>query len=434
MSLLIFSYLLAAFLFAFSYYLDSRSDKLTSNYTSMTMTSAFIALFAGLAAQLMYSGNTTVGNLALVGNLAFRLTLVCLSFLTLNLFYYSISIPYNTKNIFITILLWVGELFAGYLVFIHGISIEISSSGSFSLNSSLLVGTLSGLRIFAIVFLYGMPGITVISLISRGIGLRSKIYKQRLLLVAGSICLGFTISWSLFRLSLTYSWALPLLPLGIAVLIVLIYQSISVTTLFDRSQLLPALVNFLVLNVVFSLLAALLSATVIKFIPYKIVIIFLLVLVALLLLVLRSRAAEILHNYVRIGSEYQADLEKELDAIDFSSGGDAVIAKTVDLLSEYIESSTVDILVSDDKGKLVTVFSSKGIKTELSIENKGVAFLLNQNDSILLKTQAITHHLYAEVKADLLKVFDSVNADALILLREGHRVVGLLLLGQEKRF
>lgn len=427
MSLLIFSYLLAAFLFLFSFYLDSRSDKLSSDYTSMTMTAAFIALFAGLAAQFMYTGNL------MVGNLAFRLTLVCLSFLSLNLFKYAISIPYNTKNLFLTILLWVFLLVSVYFVFVHGISLEISSSEHFSINSSLFIGTFSGLRAFAIIFLYGIPGITVFSLITRGISLRSRIYKQRLFLVALSICIGFVISWSLYRLSLTYSWALPLFPLGIAVLLVLVFQAVSVTTLFDRSQLIPSFVNFLVLNVVFSLLAAVLSAIAIKYIPFNILMIISLVFIAVILLIIRSRAAEILHNYVRIGSEYQADLEKVLDAIDFSSGGDEVIAKTVDLLSEYVESSSVDILVSDDKGKLVTVFSSTDLKTEISIENKGIAFLLNQNNSILLKTQAITHRLYADVKTDLLKVFDSVNADALILLREGHRVVGLLLLGPKKR-
>ncbi|HKL85591.1 MAG TPA: PP2C family protein-serine/threonine phosphatase [Treponemataceae bacterium] len=427
MSLLIFSYLLAAFLFAFSYFLDSRSEKLSSMYTSMTMTAAFIALFAGLSAQFMYTGNLTVGNLT------FRLTLICLSFLTLTLLRYSVAIPYNNKNMFLTILIWVFEVIAVYIVFIRGVSLELNYSGKFVITSGLHIGTLTSLRIFAFVFLYGIPGITVFSLITRGISIRSRIYQQRLFLVALSICVGFIVSWSLFRLSVSYSWALPLFPLGLAVMLILVYQSVSVTTIFDRTQLVPSLVNFLVLNVVFSFLAALFSATIIRFIPIKIVIIIALVLVAVVLLILRSRASEILHKYVRIGTEYQAELEKELDSLDFSSGGNEVITKTVDLLSEYVECSSVDILVSDDKGKLVTVFSSKDIKAEISIENKGIAFLLNQNASILLKTQAITHHLYSEVKTDLLKVFDTVNADAMILLREGHRVVGLLLLGPKKR-
>jgi serine phosphatase RsbU (regulator of sigma subunit) len=58
---------------------------------------------------------------------------------------------------------------------------------------------------------------------------------------------------------------------------------------------------------------------------------------------------------------------------------------------------------------------------------------MGHNDSILLKTQAIANHLYAEVKADLLKLFEIGRSDAFILLREGHRVVGIIMLGAKKR-
>ena len=72
---------------------------------------------------------------------------------------------------------------------------------------------------------------------------------------------------------------------------------------------------------------------------------------------------------------------------------------------------------------------TSGAKFEVSPENKAIDFLTNRNVSLVLKTQAVTNHQYAEIKGDLLALYAMADSEALMLLREGHRVVGIILLG-----
>jgi Serine phosphatase RsbU, regulator of sigma subunit len=427
MSLLLFSYCLAAFLFFYSYYLDSRSEMTTSLFTTMTMTAAFVSLFSAVSANLLYTGNVTISNLF------FRLALVCLAAVIVSLLHYSFSVPYYARNVFLSIVSWIFILFAAYLLFSSGVKISWTAEGGFALSSRLVFGSWSALKVYAILYLAGLPALTLLFLIIRGFGLRSRIYRQRLFLIALSVTVGTAVSWGLFWLSGTYPWTLPLVPYGIAILLVLIHRTVSITTLMDRPRFVAFLLDFTVLSLLFSLSGALATACIIQFVPSLPAVIASLVFLVILMFFLRTRVAKRLHRYVRVGTEYEEDLEAGLDSIDFTSGTDEVLAKTVSLLGQYVECSSVDILVSDDKGKLVTIHSTTGAKNELPIESKGIDFLLNHNESIVLKTQAITHHDFAEVKGDLLKILDIGKSDAFILLREGHRVVGIILLGAKKR-
>lgn len=427
MSLLVFSYILAIVLFIFSYYLDSRSDKTNSIFTGMTMTSAFIALFAALAANLLYAGAASVGTFV------FRLCLVCVAFVTISVFRFAFAVPYFARNVFMNVLSWLLMLFAVYVSFTGIAHLGWSESGGFIIDENSLFGSFDGMYFFTAVYLIALPSLAVLALVLRAFGIRSRIYRQRLLFVAVSVIAGFTVSVMLYELSLQYFWAFPLVPFGFAVMLILVYQSISITTLFDRSLVLATAINFTVLSLVFSSVAALISTLLIQTIAVQSVAVVSLIVATVVLLSLRTVVTHRLHKYVRIGSEYETELEAGLDSLDYTSGGEEVIRKTVSLLDQYVECTSVDILVSDDKGKVATIFSTMNAKNELNMENKAVDFLVNHNESIVLKTQAIANHIYADVKTDLLKLFDIGHSDALMLLREGHRVVGIILLGAKKR-
>ncbi len=426
MTLLIFSYVLAAFLFFFSYYLDSRGDKNTTLFTTISMSSAFVALFAAVSAHLLYLGNTSISVLI------FRLCLIVLAFTVVSIHTYVHSVPYDDKITFVRLIGWLLTGFAVYLVFVSSFAAEWGPSG-FRISSTPFYGIMDGFTLFSLVYFIALPGLTVLSLVLRAFALKSRIYRQRLLFIALSIIAGYLSGWGLWQLSLWYYWALPLVPFAFAVLIMLVYQSNQMSTLLDANRTIASLVNFLVLGVLFSAVTGLAIAVLYEFIPHSPLSALVMVAVAAVMLSLRTLIARPLHRYVRVGSEYEEDLEAGLDAINFNAGGDEVIKSTVSLLENFMEASTVEIMVADEKGRLSTVFSSTGAKNEIKSDNKAIDFLLGHTDSIVLKTQAITLHAYEEIKEDLLKVFDLARADALILLREGHKIIGLVLLGPKKR-
>ncbi len=426
MNLLIFNYALAAFLFVFSYYLDSQSDKENNLFTTVGMGSSFSALFSAVAAHLAYTGNPT---LALV---MMRIALLSFSFTVVSLLRFAVSIPYGTESKFLKVVNWLALVFAAYLVFTGLVS--ITEAGSLRIGSVPAFGVIDSLGLYALVFIIALPAITVLSLLIRVIGMKSRIYRQRLLFVAFSICAGFASAWFMNRFSFHYLWGYLCIPFGLAVMLVLLYQAISVTTLFDRTLATATLVNFTVLNFIFSVAMAALAVFIIDNAKDSVSLVVLLVVSSLSMLFLREYIARKMRRFVRIGVEYEAELEAGLETIDYTSGGDVVVEKTVSLLDQYVGCSSVDILVSDDKGKLVTIHSTSNSKNELVInQNKAIDFLLGNSESVILKTQAITNHLYADVKHNILQILDIGRADAMILLREGHRIVGIILLGAKKR-
>ncbi len=428
MSLLFFSYILAAFLFAFSYYLDSRSEKNQGALSSLAMTSAFVQLFAGLATHLLFIGN--IG----ISTIAFKLCLISLAFLSLSVFKLAFAIPYYPKQTFLNVLAWILEAAAVYIVLTSINSMGWNAKGGFLVRSSLLLGIADGMVLFAAIFLAAVPALAVLVLLVRAMFIRSRIYRMRLLFVALSICMGFAVFAFMYFFSLRSIWIFPLIPFALVVMLVLFYFSVSISILFDRRQMVAYVVNFTVLTLVFSFIAALLSTLIMALSQIRLSIAAAaLVVLTVILLTLRDRVALLLRKYIKVGTDYAPDLEKGLETLDYTSGGNAVISRTVELLEEYLKCSTVDILIADGKGKLGSIFSSRNSQLEVSPDNKAIDFLLNRNESLVFKTQAITNHHYADIKGELLGLFDLVNADALLFLREGNRVVGILLLGPKKR-
>ncbi len=427
MSLVIFSYILAVFLFIFSYYLDSRAEKTGTAFTGIAMTSAFIALFFALSASLIYAQVDTVSTLVM------KLAMACLALESLFIVRFSLIIPYFTRNRLFTVLGWLFTILAVYLIFFGVGNLSWYPDTGFMISSRLIYGGFSGLPVFVLVYLAGFPALAILILFFRSAGLRSRIYRQRLQLVALSILVGLAVCFGLFMLSKVYFWAFPIIPFGLALMLILIHQSVSVTTLFDRSMVVSALINFVLLTVIFSTLAGLSTALIMQSTSIEAVITLSVVIMAIVLLGLRELFARRLRKYIRVGAEYGPDLEAGFEKIDYTAGGQEVIRVAVELLTQHVECVSVDILVSDDKGKLATSYSTGGGKNSVSMDDKSIEFMLNHNLTIVLKTQAITSHVYSECKAELLKIFEIGHSDAMILIREGRRVVGLILLGAKRR-
>ena len=113
---------------------------------------------------------------------------------------------------------------------------------------------------------------------------------------------------------------------------------------------------------------------------------------------------------------------------------EGILEKLHGILTRYVECSSLDVLMTDDKGDLRSVYSSSGKDVSFSPEgNKALNFLLAENESVVLRTQAVSRHLFADIKPELLALFDLTGADALIILREGPRIVGIMMLGPKIR-
>ncbi len=272
-------------------------------------------------------------------------------------------------------------------------------------------------------------------LLIRRVFFKSVIYKLQTVVVVAGLALGYVVSFS-FAIVLPFrfgaSWAYTLLPVGGALLAATLGYGMTITRLFDLGAAATTAASFSLFALTLGLIAGLLFT--LLSLPLGGAGI-LAVLVAGAVYLASTRLSAFLRaRYVRLlrsRFSYGERLEEGLSAIDFSQGRDPVIANFLTLLRDSVGCSAVNLLVENAAGDLVNVGSTNGHTGEEGFERKapGIDLLLNNDVSIILKTEIVTNYEYHDVKGELLAILDRFDADALVLLREGRTIIGSVLLG-----
>jgi hypothetical protein len=127
--------------------------------------------------------------------------------------------------------------------------------------------------------------------------------------------------------------------------------------------------------------------------------------------------------------DYREGLASDLAHIDLSRGRDSVLADLYACLVKGLDFQDFSVLIDDDQGFLRTIYASTGAKAAIEPGSALRESLEVSASSILLRSEAETFPDYSEVRADLLQLFESLKAEALIVMREGGRAIGLFALG-----
>ena len=159
------------------------------------------------------------------------------------------------NNILVTILLVLGF----YITFSKIDSVSTSISHGLVVKAQEF--PLFGIRwdaIYEMVFLAGLPAISVISIFLRIEVTKNKLYRQQMILVAGVVFLGWATFFGFGYIggSLIPSFDL-LLPFGFAFEIYLLYKIVLQSVLFDIKTLFAAAVDFAINYLFLGLLAGL---------------------------------------------------------------------------------------------------------------------------------------------------------------------------------
>lgn len=438
MSLLIFNYIIAIFFFAYSYYLDSYTDadKYSNNTTNMSVIIAIGVLLIGLSVHVVYYENLRLSTVL------FRFSIICFAYTSYLLLKEAFSAPYYGKSkgiAFFGVVLMVAAFILSFLSVRTVSLIEVVRDGAGSkytvkINSMDIFPGMTVFTVFAGFYFVVLPLFSFLVMFFRGIAMRSRIYRQRLLFMALVLLAGLGISAGLAFLSIRYIWAFSLIPLGLAFIHIAFNSIREITTIVDRSIFMAGLVNFICIWLLFSVLAAFGIWISYKFLPHGVLLFLLFTVIFVVLVYLREIVSDFFSRIFRIGTDYESDLEREIEGIEFTGGREEILKHLEGVLEKYIDCSRFDVLMSDDRGCLKTIYSNHGKNVSFDFEdNNAIRFLLVQNESVVLKTQAVSKHLFSDVKSELLAIFDLTGADAFLLLREGPRIVGMLMFGPKKR-
>lgn len=405
---------------------ESQNSQLIFYYCIAT---ALAALGLGVGYSAAVSGNSGAALFFI------RLTAASVAGTHIIVFLLALSLPYERNIRFLRafgMILWAAValviLFsdyyevqitweAGELLHVRGPLFLPVTVGGFSL------GILGGIMLFIRRFLF-----------------KSQIYKLQTLLVIVGLLLGYIITFTLAVLLPVWfglTWTYPFMMAGGTLIAFTLGYGVSITRLIDIRAVASSLLSFILYSIVvggitgtvYALLAMILGDT-----PY-IVMILAGAVVYFVFDILSDKLRVQFKVLLQSHGAYAEQLEEGLSQLDYSKGRDVVISEFMQQLQSSIGCSSVHLLIENDDEQLVVVGTTNANLSDeykkIPRKSPAIDHLLNEDVSILIKTEIVSNYDYHTVKDELLSLLDNYDADAFVLLRDGRSVIGALLLGSK---
>lgn len=135
----------------------------------------------------------------------------------------------------------------------------------------------------------------------------------------------------------------------------------------------------------------------------------------------------------RMGSEHDAasreDLEAAIAHLDLSAGRESVLGELSAIVGESFGCSWLAVLSEDDAGNLRRIYPDDDDEIVTTPNSPALEALAAVDRRVILKTDVVADASFAELKPVLLGFFDVLGAEAIVIAKEGRRVVGLFALG-----
>lgn len=268
----------------------------------------------------------------------------------------------------------------------------------------------------------------------RAARMKSRVYQQHLIImalgVAASLVWGYTISVLGPGLKLTRLYALAATNSVPSVLAAA--YALSSTRVFQARTAAKALGAWAVIAIVFG--APLGLATGIGFLfrgttPVTSI------LASLVAFIIFGRWAEGFSRG-RLGGERDEASREQLEAaiahLDLSGGRDTVLGELSAIMGEAFGCSWFAVLSEDDSGGLRRIYPDDADEVVATPGSPAIEALASLDRRVILKTDIVADATFAGMKPVLSALFDVLGAEALVVAKEGRRVVGVFAFGPKR--
>lgn len=272
--------------------------------------------------------------------------------------------------------------------------------------------------------------------LARSIQTHDRIHRERSLLVFAGDLIGLSLILLITARGFTSPGAMAAFVLfGLACLLIagLASFAISVTRIFDWREIGLTVLDYIILFIIIGIPSGLavyilsLFSQIAKPVPY--IGGFLVFLLAYFLA--RRFSARYLER-VSGQRSYGENLESALVHIDLAQGRDYVLKELYRVLSEAFGFNDFVILIENEHGDLATVFSPDERQTVIEKGDPLLGDLEGIDANVIMKSEALASETFSDLRVPLLSLFDSLDAEALVLAREGRRIIGLFALGARR--
>lgn len=426
---------IAVFAVGLAFYIDRRSaENVDSPLTTM---SVYLAVAALSMAFMLWANFSSSDRLPL---LFFRIMMIALTVYSLDFCIYCILFPSYNRPVAVKIVKWALVLVSVWFVFTQITSITITDFLGISVDSKpLFTGWLTNyfpvtwFEVFRGLILVGVPGLSVLIMILRAENREDRLNMQKSVMNLLALVAGWIAFWVIGQAQGRVPMFASLVLTGIAVIQVILAYNSYQNFLYDFKYALGIVVTFVA--------CYLLPAFVVgisfprlwpEFAQSKPLFFFEIAVVIVVCITISYQISKFLSKKQYFRSfQYAEVFEEQLSKLDYSEEPEKIVQDLKNIFIHNLGLSQMHIFV-ESENILKTIYEPEdGTEMTLDIKNNVFDAMLNQGRSVVLKSQVDNGHLFERIKGDLLKVFASTGSEALILLSEGRRIVGLITLGQK---
>ncbi len=406
---------------------------------NITLFTSVVALFNAATIMVSFFNNTKVSSV--MGTLMLFMG----ALLSVNFVLYCLMYP-KFKSNFLTVLFQI--IFIGgavYILFFNFGSLTVTQEQGLVITGKVLdlpitiegVDQITWMDLYYVVYIGLLPLMGALSLLVKMATGANVVYKQQTLFTLFSVL----IVWGSFALLYWASKTFPafvmydtLFTAGLVLMVLMLYKSVTLSEAFDVKSSLISLAKFFYTFLFEAVLAGLLFALLLPLRENQssMFVLFYLAGVLVILFVGYNLAKFINSRSKNHDSKYSRRLEEKLANIDYEDSSDVVTQNVVNILQETLDTSSVEILIELKERFLSVAYSSTGLEIELPLDTNAFDLLLNANRSVVFKSHVESDHIYQGVQSELMGLFEKTKTEALILLREGRHIFGVLFLGPKR--
>lgn len=328
------------------------------------------------------------------------------------------------------------EILAIYIMFYQVTDITVTiQEGIVVTSGPMEYLPVSWFQLYIGFFVIVLPAVSFLSLLFRVESIKNRLIKQETIVILIVLLAGAVALYATCVMTKDIAPAFNMLfPYVVALVIFLIFWKLSRGVLVDftviKNSAISIFFNYIIASILAGVGFALLQPLRQSNMP-----LFLLVYILFTgsLLVLSYQTSKLMKKLQGSrDTNYSSHFEEQLASIDFTDGLEDIEKKLENIFKENIQNLSLDLLIETGETELVTLYSSRDKKIRIPLEGSIFDTALNAQHTVIFRSHAENSHELAPARAELLNLFNSSGSEVLIILNEGRRVFGAIMLGQKR--
>uniref|UniRef100_UPI00298E4811 PP2C family protein-serine/threonine phosphatase n=1 Tax=Treponema sp. TaxID=166 RepID=UPI00298E4811 len=349
-----------------------------------------------------------------------------------------VSVSKRRKSVSATVLKVIFLILAAYVAFFK---IHISDASVFEMKSDLILSgaaasafPITWLQIFIVCYVFVLPIFGFLILILTGENFNSRLLVQRALMCIGAVAFGWAGLALVYYIAEMLPMMRSLFMYIIAVMSIMIMNTVTQDKIYDGGMLVSAVLSMLIKYIAPAAIGAALYVGLRPMYTENYWLYLFIIFMGTFVLMLAGRfLSSSFSKLIKYrSSQYEEEFERELASIDYENELSDISKEFFRPFQTNMQTSSMTVLVDSGSGEYSTVYNSDGKTYTLAKIAKAREVLVNNEIFIVFREDIENSYVLQPVKEEIYKIFDETDAEVLILLHEGHHILGLLLLGEKR--